>query len=329
MHYFYTIPFILVSLWGDLGLTTPAHAFQPQQQPAGRLFRRPSSSRSILFATALERASALYPNPPPRTEYDQIIQDMFPGALSNKDLVTRVVSSLVSKGFTTQNTLLGTSLCSDETAHQLVSDFTQVYGGSFNLGGLAGFPFAGNIGFANMAQHVPDEDGAALIVYGPHVGVSQTTGEVGVVERAGVAQLETCCTSAIVAYETLQRQGTDAAMPMTDLQQAAVQHQIAPYMESLSESDDPSLELPYVLFYSQNSLWDEIVSSRGINASRGLALLGGVQINTSPNSLDYFVPLRFDFFNREGQRVEDLLDKLRSTGGDDSSSPWDSETMWG
>jgi hypothetical protein len=251
---------------------------------------------------------------------------MFPGALSNKELIMRVVSTLTSKGFTTENTLLGTSLCSDETARQLVNDFTQVYGGSFNLGGLAGFPFAGNIGFANMAQHIPDEDGAALIVYGPHVGVSQTTGEVGVVERPGVTQLETCCTSAIVAYNTLQEQGSGAAMPMTDLQQSAVQHQIFPYMESLIESDDPSVELPYVLFYSQNSLWDEIIGSRGINASRGLALLGGIQINTCNPTLDYFVPLRFDFFNREGQRVEDLLDDLR--GSRDFSSLWDSDTAW-
>lgn len=272
-----------------------------------------------LLATAVDRLTQLYPNAPSPTLYDQTITSVFPGALSNKELVTRVVGTLSYKGFEPHNTLVGTSLCSDETARQLQDDFTQIYGSAFNLGGLAGFPFAGNIGMLNMGHHIPDDGGCGLIVYGPHVGLSQTTGDVGMVERAGVTQVETCCTSAIQACQHLmqqyQAQNDDQAepMPFNDLQQAAVEQQITPYMETLMQSDNALLDLPYILFYSQNDLWNEIIQTAGRSSikSGGLAMLGGIQINTAPGTLDYFLPLRFDYLNSDGQVVEDMLDTLR------------------
>ena len=40
---------------------------------------------------------------------------------------------------------------------------------------------------------------------------------------------------------------------------------------------------------------------------KGIALLGGIQINTGPNTLDYFHPLRFDYMNKKGEIIEDML----------------------
>ena len=114
-------------------------------------------------------------------EFDQLVQEHFPNALSNEELVTRVVTKLSSMGYTGANTLLATSLCCDELARQLEDDLTGIYGNNFNLGGLvAGFPFAGNTGFGAMAAHIPD-DGYCLIAYGPHVGLA-ADGTVGKVE---------------------------------------------------------------------------------------------------------------------------------------------------
>ena len=62
-----------------------------------------------------------------------------------------MVHALSNKGFTSSNTLLATSLCCDELARNLEDDFIKVYGNNFNLGGLSGFPFAGNTGFGAMA----------------------------------------------------------------------------------------------------------------------------------------------------------------------------------
>ena len=96
---------------------------------------------------ALSKVKSLFKSAPAKTKYDGKITSIFKGALSNKELEVTVVEALAEKGFTSENTLLATSLCCDELARQLESDFVKVYGKNFNLGGLSGFPFAGNTGF--------------------------------------------------------------------------------------------------------------------------------------------------------------------------------------
>ena len=95
----------------------------------------------------MSKVKNLFKSAPAKTKYDGKITSIFKGALSNKELEVTVVEALADKGFTSENTLLATSLCCDELARQLESDFVKVYGKNFNLGGLSGFPFAGNTGF--------------------------------------------------------------------------------------------------------------------------------------------------------------------------------------
>ena len=166
-----------------------------------------------------------------------------------------------------------------------------------------------------MSAHIPD-DGCSLVVYGPHVGVA-TTGGVGKVERRGIKLVDNCCGSAIAASNYLQgitdggAQLTAQIQSFTDFQQSAVQELILPHGKRLAEAEDRMRELPFALYDSQTMLMDEIVKAGcgGIKAG-GMALLGGVQINTAPESLDYFLPLRFDYINSDGEIVEDMLDDI-------------------
>lgn len=134
--------------------------------------------------------------------FHKIVQSYYPGAIRNSDLVSAVVDLLYSMGITPANSLLATSLCCDELARQLETDFSVVYGKHFSLGGLSGFPFAGHTGFAALTAHVPD-NGFCLTVYGPHVGIA-ADGTVGKVERAGIKLIDTCCGSAIAASRYLE-----------------------------------------------------------------------------------------------------------------------------
>jgi hypothetical protein len=158
--------------------------------------------------------------------FHQIVQSYYPGAISNSDLVSAVVDLLYSKGITPANTLLATSLCCDELARQLETDFSSVYGKHFSLGGLSGFPFAGHTGFSALSAHVPD-NGFCLTVYGPHVGIA-ADGTVGKVERSGIKLIDTCCGSAIAASRYLEGI-SNGEMPLSvnvqsfkDFQQGAV-----------------------------------------------------------------------------------------------------------
>jgi hypothetical protein len=229
-------------------------------------------------------------------------------------LEENVVTILKEKGFTAANTLLATSLCCDELARRLEDDFVRVYGNNFNLGGLSGFPFAGNTGFGAMAAHIPD-DGYCLAIYGPHVGIT-ADGIVGKVERSGIALVDTCCGSAVGALGYLKGI-TEGGAPLTtniqsftDFQQGAVRELILPHGRRLMDAEDQMIELPYALFDSQDLLMRTIVGAGCGGVKNGIALLGGIQINTGPDTPDYFHPLRFELINNQGEIVEDMLPRL-------------------
>eukprot|EP00573_Skeletonema_grethae_P001854 CAMPEP_0201686188 /NCGR_PEP_ID=MMETSP0578-20130828/727_1 /ASSEMBLY_ACC=CAM_ASM_000663 /TAXON_ID=267565 /ORGANISM="Skeletonema grethea, Strain CCMP 1804" /LENGTH=300 /DNA_ID=CAMNT_0048170207 /DNA_START=19 /DNA_END=921 /DNA_ORIENTATION=- len=248
-------------------------------------------------------------------EFDALVKKSFPGAISNTDLVTKVVSVLEGKGFANENTLLATSLCADELARVLEDEFVSVYGNNFNLGGLSGFPFAGNTGFGAMAAHIPD-DGFCLLIHGPHVGICKN-GQIGKVERPGMANVDNCCGSAIAASNYLKgitdggAQITPKLQPFSDFQQGAVQELILPFGKRLSDASDRMHELPYALYDSQEILVEDIVETGSGGIKKGLALLGGIQINTGPDSDDYFHPLRFDYYDENGVKVESLLSSIQ------------------
>jgi len=246
---------------------------------------------------------------------DKLVKKNFPGALSNKDLATRVVELLGEKGYTPANTLLATSLCADELARELEDEFVEIYGNNFNLGGLSGFPFAGNTGFGAMAAHIPD-DGFCLVIHGPHVGITKD-GLIGKVERSGIALVDNCCGSAIAASNYLKgiTEGGAAITPkiqqFTDFQQGAVQELILPFGKRLGRPENRMRELPYALYDSQEVLVTDIVNTGKGGIKKGLAVLGGIQINTSPDTLDYFHPLKFDYYDSDGMVVENMLPYLK------------------
>jgi len=159
-----------------------------------------------------------------------------------------------------------------------------------------------------MAAQIPD-DGYCLIVYGPHVGVA-ADGTVGKVERSGIKLIDTCCGSAIAASNYVKgitdggAQITTKIQEFTDFQKGVVQKLILP---RLSDAENRMVELPYALFDSQDMLMLEIVKKGFTGMKRGVALLGGVQINTGPDTLDYFVPLKFEYKNSRGEVVHDML----------------------
>jgi hypothetical protein len=282
--------------------------------PAGRT----STSLNILAGTesASERvASIMASKPEENAAFDKLVKSNFPGAISNKELESKVASILESKGLTPANTLLCTSLCCDELARNLEDDLNKVYGHNFNLGGLSGFPFAGNTGFGAMSAHVPD-DGYCLLIHGPHVGIT-ADGVIGKVERSGIALVDTCCGSAVAASNYLKgitdggAKITTKLQQFSDFQQGAVQELILPFGKRLNEADNRMKELPYALYDSQDILVRDIVGSGSGGIKQGLALLSGIQINTGPDTLDYFHPLRFDYYDADGKVTEDLLPSLK------------------
>lgn len=149
-------------------------------------------------------------------DFDTSIRTFFPGALPNSQIIQRVQKKLSTREYRPYNTILGASLCSDEidsTTLSLQDGFKNAMavkkdGGVFNLGGLGGVPFVGKSGFGAFLSHVPDS-GKVLIIYGPHVGISNE-GVVGKVERVGQSKPSGSCGAGVGAYKALLAGGRGA-----------------------------------------------------------------------------------------------------------------------
>ena len=89
---------------------------------------------------------------------------------------------------------------------------------------------------------------------------------------------------------------------------------LLPHGKRLTDAgDDRMRELPFCLYESQDVLLRAIVERGCGGVKNNIALLGGIQINTAPEALDYFLPLRFDYMNNKGELVEDMLEKITYT----------------
>jgi hypothetical protein len=225
--------------------------------------------------------------------------------------VTKVTSALKPYGYDS-STLVAFSLCSDEVNRPLEEVFYGWFGEHFNMGGLAGFPFAGVTGFGAMASHIPD-GGSCLLVYGPHVGVD-SDGNVGKVDRRGKSKSGSCCGSAVAAskYITAVYLGNAEKVgppsDSMDAQQNYVSALLLPYGERVATAPDPMVELPFAAFEPIDAMMEKIVKKSLGKVNGKVAMLGGLQINTPRGVSDYFLPLRFDVRDgKTGEIIQDLM----------------------
>lgn len=108
---------------------------------------------------------------------------------------------------TRENTVMAQSSCPDELNHNQSEDdisllMRQRWGEVFHLGGLAGVPFTGSTGWGAFSHHVPD-DGNILVMYAPHVGITED-GTVGKVHRHGQSHGTSACGASVGAYNALK-----------------------------------------------------------------------------------------------------------------------------
>merc|ERR1712217_342392 len=231
----------------------------------------------------------------------------FPGALPGPEVHNRLLEVLGDYGFKPENTILGTSICSDEinTVNGTMVDLMKQYWGTnFPLGGIGGAPYVGKTGFFAFSHHVPD-NGNVLVVYGPHVGIT-ASGEVGKCLRVGQNKESTACGACVAAYQQSLAGGVDPDMSL-DMQQSWLRGQIAPHLDRIKTAKNPMAELAFVSFESVKQTVTAIANTKF--GPGHLALVGGIQLNMPKGYPDYFLPCSFTI--QKGDEVpEDLLGVL-------------------
>ena len=161
---------------------------------------------SLFASRAFSTAEATLPFHPmvKKNTMARLIQ-YFPDAQSAHDVNEKINYCLINEGSTKRNTLFAASVCPDEINHypnSLNSRLSRIIGRSFYMGGLAGIPFIGKVGYNAFTAHVPD-DGNLVILFCPHLGITPD-GDFGKYKRQGQSCADSSCGAAIGAFRWLE-----------------------------------------------------------------------------------------------------------------------------
>eukprot|EP00930_Biecheleria_cincta_P007663 TRINITY_DN1088_c0_g2_i7.p1 TRINITY_DN1088_c0_g2~~TRINITY_DN1088_c0_g2_i7.p1 ORF type:complete len:686 (-),score=123.88 TRINITY_DN1088_c0_g2_i7:197-1951(-) len=268
--------------------------------------------------------------PKPGSKCFEALHKYFPGSLPGAAVHLRSKALLEDKyGMNPKNTLLGTSFCPDEINNNefdLPTLMRNYWGNVFPMGGIGGSPYVGETGFKAFSSHVA-EDGHIVVVFGPHVGISED-GEVGKYLREGQGSTSTACGAVVGAYNACLAAGGDPSSDedIYDMQMNEIMSEFAKHAAAISQTENPMASSAYAAFYMVLDRMRKIVNTDF--GSGKLVLIGGIQINMPHGSMDdHFLPLVFEV-HQSGAESEDLLDNFSdiATQQDLKLCPWQGKT---
>lgn len=212
------------------------------------------------------------------------VRQLYPFALPQAEVVSRVLTAARDADRRPEQVLLAVSVCRDE-----VNDSWRRLGDgqllpAFDLGGLAGLPFGGVTGLSAFAHHVPDE-GLAVILYGPHLGLSDD-GEAGRIRRPGRAHQGACCGALVGAL------GQGASPPTADdldPEMVAVRQATVDFLAA-TEPDAADIQglTDYLYERIDQQVQAMLERARPEFGATPILTIGGVVINTGPGEGDWF-----------------------------------------
>jgi hypothetical protein len=220
---------------------------------------------------------------------ENFIRNNYPKAIPGLELTKQCTDELFNDhGFKPESTVLATSVCSDEIIRSATNfrDYLDI-NSPFQLGGLAGFPFTGVTGLKAFAAHIPDE-GAAIILYGPHIGIS-AKGEVGIMKRHGQILESTCCGALVASLGSLEMGPSPEADSEYDYQLWKIESELHPHRDKILGKPIPLVNATEVMYERiDNRIHDLLNKASDSLKGRKIALVGGVIINTDTDLPDWF-----------------------------------------
>lgn len=203
-----------------------------------------------------------------------VVKQFYPDAVSLESLMHNVIQSIFNEyDYTPNQVLLANSICSDDINSLEYPDEARQMIGPFELGGLNGFPFTGLTGMSAFASHVPD-DGAVMIFYGPHVGIT-THGETGKVTRTGQSKETNCCGAASLA---LSRINEEARFDELDMQQSVLEKILKQNKVRIKSANNPVMETAEVFYEANEKRLMELIEKTEFSGNH-IFLIGGIIIN--------------------------------------------------
>jgi len=223
------------------------------------------------------------------------IRSFYPNAEQGEDYTVQCIEKLRSDfEFDFERTILATSVCSDEIIRSATNFRDHVaLGTPFQLGGLSGFPFTGETGFKAFAGHIPD-DGFAIILYGPHIGISNSD-QPGMVIRSGQMLESTCCGALMGVVNSFENDKMHEFDEEYDYQQWKITEQLYSSRNDIIKNNQPLIAATDKMFeridHRIKALLDK---TRDHFKEKTIALVGGIIVNTDHGSPDWFEEREFE-----------------------------------
>lgn len=185
--------------------------------------------------------------------------------------------------------IVATSFCFDELNHQHVKMNLPSPQRTFIMGGLAGYPFVGEIGLTAFSDHIPD-DGAALIIFGSHVGISRT-GEVGKVKRVGQQRHTNTCGALMMVQDHVLSSSIHQIDPddYSEFQPEFLALKLLPKVDEIKKAEVPILKTTDLVYYEiEKEILSLIDNHPTLLKKYPVYILGGIVINTDETLPNYF-----------------------------------------
>lgn len=187
------------------------------------------------------------------------------------------------------NIIVATSFCFDELNHQPAKMNLPAPQGTFIMGGLAGYPFVGEIGLTAFSDHIPD-GGAALFIFGSHIGFSRT-GEIGKIRRVGQQRHTNTCGALMMVQEHLLSTSIHQIDPAaySEFQPEFLALRLLPKAEEIRNAAVPIIKTTHLVYDEiEKEILALILNHPTLRSRFPVYILGGIVINTDETLLNYF-----------------------------------------
>ena len=200
-----------------------------------------------------------------------------------------VLEIATQEGIEMNSILVATSFCFDELNHHPAKMNLPSPSGTFIMGGLAGYPFVGEIGLTAFSDHIPD-GGAALFIFGSHIGISRT-GEVGKIRRVGQHRHTNTCGALMMVQDHVLSTSIHQVDPAdySEFQPEFLALRLLPNVEEIRNADIPILKTTHLVYDEiEKEILALILHHPTLLDKYPVYILGGIVINTDETMPNYF-----------------------------------------
>ncbi|MPS73471.1 MAG: hypothetical protein E2590_10040 [Chryseobacterium sp.] len=234
------------------------------------------------------------------------VRKWYPQALTSIDTVNRLLDTIEKYlGLKPYQLMHADSMCCDDVNAIQYPPRAYEMLGPFHLGGLDGYPFAGITGMNAFAHHVP-EDGAVIIFYAPHIGITKD-GTIGEISRIGQSDNSACCGAAKGALGKLaNNQIIEGNITSLDFQMNTIEQIFLHQKDRILAAENQIFEATEVMYEAIDDRIEVLVKETNYPC-KYVILVGAVFINGDKDMGSFCQYKKFEYIDLETKERKRLM----------------------